>query len=128
LHVLLPSAVAVALLCVVLAIAWRNARAKPRQALAASSQTESWARGAGEEFAALSEPQRCDLIFALGALDEDGDQALLERALDDPSENVALAAACVLARTGHGSLLERYVVAHPGARARSIEETLELLA
>ncbi len=107
-----------------LAIALRASRAKRPSFVRA----ENWARDAGEEFAALSEAERCDLIFAVAALGDAGSEQLLERALDDPSEAVALAAACSLARLGRSATLERYLAQCSGERARRISQTLELLA
>jgi hypothetical protein len=86
-----------------------------------------WAQTAGEEFGNLSEAERCDLVFAVAALDDTDSQELLERALDDPSETVALAAARALARLGRTATLERYFAGRPGERARRIARTLDLL-
>jgi HEAT repeat protein len=86
-----------------------------------------WTHGAGAEFAALSEPARCDMIFAVAALDDDRSSELLERALDDPSEAVALAAAHALAGRGSSPVVERYLASHPGERADRIAGTLALL-
>jgi hypothetical protein len=86
-----------------------------------------WTQNAGNEFGGLSEAERCDLVFALAALDEPGSQALLERALEDPSETVALAAARALSRLGRTATLERYFAARPGERTRRIARSLELL-
>ncbi len=111
------------LLGVVLAIALRaQPKAPPLQ------PPSSWAQGAGDEFAGLSEADRCDLIFAVAALEDERSHELLERALDDPSETVALAAARGLTRHGGASTLERYLAQRPGERARRIAQTLELLA
>ncbi|HTU82647.1 MAG TPA: hypothetical protein VMF61_10990 [Candidatus Acidoferrales bacterium] len=86
-----------------------------------------WTNAAGEEFAGLSEPARCDLIFAVSALDDARSQRLLEHALDDPSEAVSLAAAHALISRGHGETVERYLAAHPGQRTDRIARTLSLL-
>lgn len=112
------------LLCVVLTIALRAGRAR-RPAL---QPAKSWAQDAGDEFVGLSEAERCDLIFAVAALEDERSQRLLESALDDPSEAVALAAARGLARHGASSTVERYLAARPGDRARRISQTLEFLA
>ena len=57
-------------------------RAPDRDAL----QTPTgWTDAAGAEFGALAEPARCDMIFAVAALDDDRSLQLLEYALDDPS-------------------------------------------
>jgi hypothetical protein len=86
----------------------------------------SWTREAGEEFAHLSDAQRCDLIFAVAALDDEASRRLLVRALDDPSEAVALAAARGLAR-GNRDALERYLTACPQERARALRLFVEIL-
>jgi hypothetical protein len=88
----------------------------------------SWARAAGDEFGELSEAERCDLVFAVAALDDDGSKQLLESALDDPSEAVALAAACSLTRLGRRETVERHLTGRPGERATRIARTVELLS
>jgi hypothetical protein len=87
-----------------------------------------WTTAAGEEFANLSEAERCDLVFAFAALDDARSLELLERALEDPSEAVALAAARAVAQRGRGPALQRYLDANPGERSRRIAQLLELLA
>ncbi|MDQ2872199.1 MAG: hypothetical protein M3R35_03605 [Candidatus Eremiobacteraeota bacterium] len=94
---------------------------------AAEPPASDWTAQAGEEFAGLSEPARCDLIFAVAALDDARSHQLLVHALDDPSEAVALAAAHALARNGRGGDLDAYASAHPGARADTLVSTLALL-
>jgi hypothetical protein len=94
----------------------------------AAAPVESWTHSAGPEFATLSEAGRCDLIFAVAALDDRPSQALLERALDDPSETVALAAARALVRRGRAAAVEEYLASHPGERAQRIARLVELLA
>lgn len=84
-----------------------------------------WTQAAGEEFAHLSDADRCDLVFALAALEDPRSEQLLENALDDPSEAVALAAARAMASRGRSAELERYL-ALPGERSRRIAATLEL--
>ncbi len=120
--------VAVALLalaCIALALLLtRRPRAQPVISLPA----RPWATAAGEEFAALTEAERCDLVFALAAFDDEPSRAMLERALDDPSEGVCLAAARALAKLDRGDALERYFNAHPGERTRRISQALELFA
>jgi len=81
-----------------------------------------------DELGALSEAERCDFVFAVAALDDEASREILQRALDDPSEPVALAAACTLKRTGRSSTVDRFLASRPGERARRIRETLELLA
>lgn len=89
--------------------------------------TTDWTNEAGHEFADLSEPARCDLVFAVAALHDDRATRLLEFALRDPSETVALAAAHALAGSGRAPIVERFLAQHPGDRARRIVGTLTLL-
>lgn len=86
-----------------------------------------WTSVAGDEFAGLSEPARCELIFAIAALDDQQALPVLERALGDPSETVALAAAHALASRGHAAIVEGYLQANAGERASRIADTLALL-
>jgi hypothetical protein len=86
-----------------------------------------WTRDAGDEFAGLSEPARCDMIFAVAALDDERSLALLEHALADPAEPVAIAAAHALATHGRTDAVERFLSANPGERADRIAATLALL-
>jgi hypothetical protein len=101
----------------------RPARIEPRRE--PQRDAAGWTRAAGEEFADLSEADRCDLVFAVAALDDPRSQRLLEHALDDPSEAVALAAARAMANRGRTPELERYL-ARPGERSRRIAATLRL--
>jgi len=89
--------------------------------------TTAWTNEAGAEFAGLSEAARCDLVFAVAALDDERSQKLLEHALDDPAEAVSLAAAHALAGHGRRSLVDAYLASHPGARADRIAQALALL-
>ena len=89
--------------------------------------TTGWTNEAGQEFADLSESARCDLVFAVAALDDERSEHLLEFALGDPTEAVALAAAHALAESGRTAILDRYLAAHPGERAERISATLSLL-
>ncbi len=123
-RVLLPAVVLLVLLGVALALALR----RPLTRRPNAPPPDNWAGAAGQEFAALSEAERCDLIFAVAALDDAPSEQLLARALDDPSEAVALAAACSLARLGHSATLERYLARCSRERAQRISQTLELLA
>ena len=123
-RVLFPGVVLLVLLGIALAFALRRHRANPPS----SAPPDNWARAAGQEFAALSEAERCDLIFAVAALDDAPSEQLLARALDDPSEVVALAAACSLARLGRSATLERYLAHCSRERAQRISQTLEVLA
>jgi hypothetical protein len=86
-----------------------------------------WTNAAGAEFGELSESARCDLIFAVAALDDGPSQLLLEHALGDPSEAVATAAAHALATHGRTEVVERFLAGHPGERADRIAATLALL-
>jgi HEAT repeat protein len=104
-----------------LAFGWLRARGRALATLAIGTATRD------DEFSTLSEAERCDLVFAVAALDDQASREILERALDDPSETVALAAACTLNRLGRGSTVESYLASRPGERARRIRETVELL-
>ena len=92
-----------------------------------SQATTAWTNEAGEEFAGLSESARCDLIFAVAALDDERSQNLLEYALNDPAEPVSLAAAHALAGHGRRALVDAFLSSHPGARADRIAQALALL-
>jgi len=89
--------------------------------------TTDWTNEAGAEFSGLTESARCDLVFAVAALEDERSQRLLEHALDDPAEPVALAAAHALAGSGRRTLVERYLADHPGLRADRIAQALALL-
>jgi hypothetical protein len=78
-------------------------------------------------FDGLSEAERCDFVFAIAALEDPSSTRLLERALDDPCEAVALAAAHALASFGGTATLQRFF-AQRGGRAERIARSLELLA
>jgi hypothetical protein len=80
------------------------------------------------EFAALPEPARCDIVFAMAALEDDGSSQLLQLALDDPSETVTLAAARALAGRGLTSVVDTYFARHPGERTDRISRALAVLA
>lgn len=96
----------------------------PREPLVASTD---WAAGAGDEFAGLSEAARCDLVFAVATLDDERSRSLLEHALDDPAEAVALAAAHALELSGRREVVDAFLTSHPGERAERIKATLSLL-
>ena len=81
-----------------------------------------------DEFGKLSNAQRCEFVFAVATLDDPSSLRLVERALDDPCEAVALAAAHALTTAGRTAPLERFLSEHPGGRAESITASLELLA
>jgi hypothetical protein len=89
--------------------------------------TTDWTNEAGEEFGGLSEAGRCDLVFAVAALDDERSQKLLEYALNDPAEAVSLAAAHALAGHGRRALVDAYLARHPGTRADRIAQALALL-
>jgi hypothetical protein len=121
------AAAAIALLVLValaLVAAIIFARRRPPQ-IETKSDARDWTTAAGAEFAHLSEADRCDLVFAVAALEDPRSQRLLEEALDDPSETVAIAAARAMANRGRNAELERYL-ARPGERSRRIAATLEL--
>jgi hypothetical protein len=111
--------------------AWRAPRrvaeAKMARDGAPLQATTAWTNEAGEEFAGLSEAARCDLIFAVAALEDERSQNLLEYALNDPAEPVSLAAAHALAGHGRRGLVDAYLSNHPGARADRIAQALALL-
>ncbi len=88
--------------------------------------TTDWTNEAGEEFAGLSEAARCDLVFAVAALDDERSQRLLEHALNDPTEAVSLAAAHALAGNGRRSVVDEFLARHPGTRADRIAQALTL--
>jgi hypothetical protein len=114
----------IVLLAIALAIVLRRRRA-PIYALPAAPA--SWPAPVGEEFTALSEAERCDLIFAVAALEDDNAETLLARALQDPSEGVALAAAHALTRRGGLETLERHLTHCASERARSLRLLVEIL-
>jgi hypothetical protein len=114
-------AVAIAAMAVVAVVMRRRFTA------AAAVPRAPWTDAAGDEFSGLSEPARCDMAFALSALDDPASLGVLERALSDPSETVALAAAHALVRRGHRTALEAHFAAHPGDRARRLQQTLTIL-
>jgi len=121
------AAAVVAGVLILAALALFAVRAKPRAA-ARSSGDDTWIAGAGSDLAGLSESERCDVVFAIGALEDDASRPLLERALGDSSEAVALAAAHALTRRGNAECVERYLATNPGARASRISAGLALLA
>lgn len=115
-------------LLVVLAIALTIVlRRRPAAVYALPPPPENWLAPVGEDFTALSEAERCDLIFAVAALEDDKSEALLAGALGDPSEGVALAAAHALARRGGLETLERHLAQCASERARSLRLLVEIL-
>jgi len=111
--------------------AWRAPRRTAEAQLAREGAplqaTTAWTNEAGAEFAGLSESARCDLVFAVAALDDERSQKLLEHALNDPAEAVSLAAAHALAGHGRRALVDGFLASHPGARADRIAQALALL-
>lgn len=101
-----------------------EAQPVPQPAAAAAPDALDDARA---EFAKLPETARCELLFAAAALDDAHSSRLLVHALDDPSEAVALAAAYGLVRNGRADELHAYVRLNPGARARTVAQTLAML-
>lgn len=104
-----------------------NAVQGPARSAPARTATTDWTKDAGEEFGGLSEAARCDLIFAVNDLRDERSQVMLEHALDDPSDAVALAAAHALSARGKRECVESYAQRHPGERAQRILDTLALL-
>jgi hypothetical protein len=105
------------LIAAIAGLAYARARRRPK----------ADAGGSIAEFANLSEAERCDFVFAIAALEDPSSLRLLERALDDPCEAVALAAAHALTTSG-STMPERFFAAHPGGRTDRIAASLELLA
>ena len=105
----------------------RTAHARHERSEAPLHATTGWTNEAGEEFAGLAEAARCDLVFAVAALDDERSQQLLEHALSDPAEPVSLAAAHALAARGQRPLVDTYLASHPGGRADRIAQALTLL-
>lgn len=109
--------------------------AAPRLAQAARERREretlqattEWTHEAGDEFSHLSEAARCDLVFAVAALDDERSRQLLDHALSDPAEAVATAAAHALAGRGERERVQSFLRDHPGPRADRISATLTLL-
>ena len=101
--------------------------APPQPPLEPLTAGTDWTAEAGDEFGGLSEAARCDLIFAVGDLDDERSHRLLLHALDDPSDAVALAAAHALVRRGSAGAVDAYAHAHPGERAERIVSTLALM-
>ncbi len=81
----------------------------------------------GEEFAALDEQERCDLVFAMGAINEESSNDLLLRALGDPSQTVALAAAHALARNGRQAEVKRRLEAEERRGSKDLMRLLGLM-
>jgi HEAT repeat protein len=80
------------------------------------------------QYSKLSAAQRVDFIFAIAAVGDPTSVDLLQRALDDSDEAVALAAARALAGGGHNDELERFFATHRGERSTRLARALELLS
>ncbi len=91
------------------------------------ARDEAWPSEVVEEFERLNEAARCEMIFAAASIDDERSRRLLEFALDDPAEAVALAAAHALATRGRGDLVAQYAQREPSERARRLVETLAFL-
>jgi hypothetical protein len=104
-----------------------TASASANSHVAPEHQTAAWTVAEGDEFSALSEAQRCDLIFAIQDLPGGERTNTLRAALDDPSEVVAFAAATALCARGERALVEGYFAERPGARSERIRNDLSLL-
>ncbi|MBV8154767.1 MAG: hypothetical protein JOY98_10120 [Candidatus Eremiobacteraeota bacterium] len=87
----------------------------------------AWNDTTAVEFSTLPEAARCDMIFAVTTLDDERSAKLLQHALEDPSETVALAAARALSERGLGGTVDAYLTRHPGERTERIARTLALL-
>ncbi len=99
---------------------------RPDEAAAADlPANDGWAAQAGEEFGDLNEAARCDLAFALADLGDERSRRILQSALSDPSEIVALAAAHGLRKLG--AMPEPADPAEQDGRAQRIAQTLTLL-
>jgi hypothetical protein len=121
---LLISLSLLAVLAIVLTVALRR---RPAIVHALPPAPENWLAPVGDEFTALSDAERCDLIFAVAALEDESSERLLARALGDPSEGVALAAAHALARRSGLATLERYLMQCASERAASLRLLVEIL-
>lgn len=107
----------------------RNAERAPVEAARQDLRVDTaFNAGTQAEFDSLPEAARCDMIFAVSALDDDRSAQLLEHALNDPSETVALAAARALKERGASDTVDAYLARHPGERTERIAHTLSLLA
>src|SRR6185312_1571013 len=97
-------------------VAWTAPRRAERALIAREGlplqASTGWTSGAGDEFEGLSESARCDMIFAVAALDDERSHSLLSHALRDPAEAVSLAAAHALASSGRRNLVEAFLAEH----------------
>jgi hypothetical protein len=83
---------------------------------------------AADDFADLNEAERCDYVFALSALGDPANVNLLRRAMDDPSDVVAIAAARSLVLAGRRDEVETILARRKDTRSQQIASALELLA
>jgi hypothetical protein len=81
-----------------------------------------------DDFAQLDEAERCDYVFALSALDDPVNASLLLRAMDDPSDVVAIAAARSLVLAGRRDEVDALLAQRKDARSIQIASALDLLA
>lgn len=128
---LLAIATLVAIAAIVaLLVLIKRSRGRRLQAVPQLPQQEAVSRvdTVEDEFGPLSEGERCDLIFAYAVLGDAHSLDVIEHALDDPSESVAIAAARALARRGQNEVLARYFGARHSDRSRRIAAALELFA
>jgi hypothetical protein len=107
--------------------AWLAPRRKPGAEAHEESAAVDWTAAAGDGFENLSDAARCGMVFAMAELDDDRSRGLLEAALDDRSDAVALAAAHALATNGRLETVRAYAAAHPGPRGQHLLETISLL-
>jgi hypothetical protein len=105
-------------------------RSRRQEILVVRSQTSADKSGSSiaATFAGLSEAERCDFIFACQALDDRESLEIIELALDDPCESVAIAAARAMARRGQTADLQRYFSGRSDDRSVRIASAVELLA
>jgi hypothetical protein len=80
------------------------------------------------DFTDLNEAERCDYVFALSALDDPASIELIRRAMDDPSDVVATAAARSLVLTGRRDEVDALLARRDDARSQRIAAALELMA
>lgn len=108
-------------------LAPRRPRPEARAQAVPLDAATDWTSEAGNEFGGLSESARCDLVFAVAALDDERAARLLEHALDDSADSVALAAAHVLTTSGRRHIVDAYLAGHSGDRTTRLADALALL-
>lgn len=111
--------IAVVAVAIVAAIVYAFVRRSPRVVAISDG---------GDEFADLTEAERCDYVFALSALDDPANVDLLRRAVDDPSDVVAIAAARSLVLSGRRDEVDALLARRGDERSARIASALELLA